>query len=154
MAAEIAESYGSEAGTSYPGYISQEVFTSTLASFTEAIQSQVPGLNQSLFMPQFWQSSQQAPSTHSQQTPTAVDHTPMADVQTLTAGVHTPTPGVHTPTGGQQTTPNGSQTSYCRGPSQSADEHIIPPSLAEYQRQQSISRRGGGKKGRRPKGRC
>ena len=52
MAAEVAEVYGSsEAGTSHPGYISQEVFTSTIASFTEAIQSQVPGLNLSSFMP-------------------------------------------------------------------------------------------------------
>ena len=80
MAAEIAEVYGSEAGTSHPGYISHEVFTSTLASFAEAIQSQVSGLNLSLFVPQFPQSSQQAPSTHSQQTPTPGVHTPTVAV--------------------------------------------------------------------------
>ena len=98
MAAEVAEVYGSEAGTSQPGYVSQEVLTSTLAAFAETIQSQVPGLNLSSFMSQFPQSSQQAPSSHSQQTPTA---------------------GVHTPTGGQQRTPDASQQTTPGGPSQS-----------------------------------
>ena len=53
MAAEVAEVYGSEDGTSQPGYVSQEVLASTLAAFAETIQSQVPGLNLSSFMPQF-----------------------------------------------------------------------------------------------------
>ena len=129
MAAEVAEVYGSEAGTSQPGYVSQEVLTSTLAAFAETIQSQVPGLNLSSFMSQFPQSSQQAPSSHSQQTPTA--------------GVHTPTPDVRTPTGGQQRTPDASQQTTPGGPSQSTPT----PQPAELQRQQkSVSRRGGGKR--------